>query len=117
MLDVEDRTKNLLLISCSTIYGRSYLDHVESDIRDLLKGVQRVAFIPFALFDRDAYAAKAGERFRRMGFVLESAHNSSAPSRLIESAEAIFIGGGNTFRLLKALQDCDLLEIIQGRVE
>jgi dipeptidase E len=117
MFTVEDAKKDLLLISCSTIYGRGYLDHVEEEIRDLLKGVQSVAFVPFALYDRDAYAAKAGERFRRMGFALESAHASSGPWRIIERAEAIFIGGGNTFRLLTALQDLDLLEIIRTRVE
>ena len=117
MLSPEDPAKNLLLISCSTTYGRGYLDHVEEDIRDVLKGVERIAFIPYALYDRDSYAAKAGERFMRMGFALESAHKSSALPRLIESAEAIFIGGGNTFRLLKALQDLDLLEMIRSRVE
>ena len=117
MIEHEHPTKNLLLISCSTTYGHGYLDHVEGDIRDLLKGVQRIAFFPFALYDRDAYAAKAEERFRRMGITLESAHTSPMPSRLIESAQAIFIGGGNTFRLLKVLQDFDLLDIIRSRVE
>ncbi|MBZ5508864.1 MAG: dipeptidase PepE [Acidobacteriia bacterium] len=117
MLKPEDSAKNLLLISCSTIHGRGYLDHMESNIRDVLRGVQRIAFLPYALYDRDSYAAKAEERFMRMGFALESAHRSPAPPRLIESAEAIFIGGGNTFRLLKALQDLNLLEMIRSRVE
>jgi dipeptidase E len=117
MLNVQDVAKNLLLISCSTTYGHGYLDHVESVIRDLLKGGQSIAFVPFALFDRDAYAARAGERFKRMGLALESVHNCSLPSRLIENAEAIFIGGGNTFRLLKVLQDLDLLDIVRSRVE
>jgi len=113
----ENPVKNLLLISSSTIYGHGYLDHVEAEIRDLLRGIQRVVFIPFALYDRDAYSAKAGERFRRMGFALESAHLAFAPQRIIEEAEAIFIGGGNTFRLLKALYDYDLLKTIRSRVE
>jgi dipeptidase E len=58
---------------------------------------------------------KAEERFKRMGFALESAH-ASMPFRIIEKSEAIFVGGGNTFRLLKALQDLDLLGIIRARV-
>jgi len=115
MLTAEDPIKNLLLISCSTTFGRGYLDHVENEIRDLLKGLRSVAFIPFALDDRDAYVAKAEERFKRMGFALESAH-ASMPFRIIEKSEAIFVGGGNTFRLLKALQDLDLLGIIRARV-
>jgi dipeptidase E len=117
MFHSEDPSKNLLLISSSTIYGRGYLDHVESEICDLLAGIRRVVFIPFALYDRDAYSKKAKERFLRMGVELESAHSHSAPQRLVEEAEAIFIGGGNTFRLLKALYDHDLLEPIRSRVE
>jgi dipeptidase E len=116
-MNPEAPEKRLLLISSSTIYGHSYLDHVESEIRGLLGGIQRVVFIPFALYDRDAYSAKARERFRRMGFALESVHSTSVPRRMIETAEAVFIGGGNTFRLLKALYDYDLLGPIRSRVE
>jgi dipeptidase E len=116
MLNLEEPKKNLLLISSSTVYGRSYLDHVEGEIRELLGNIQRVVFIPFALHDREAYSAKATRRFRQMGVMLESAHSTSAPRRLIEKAEAIFIGGGNTFRLLKALYDNDLLESIRNKV-
>jgi dipeptidase E len=117
MLNSENPLKNLLLISNSTTYSRGYLDHIEDEIRQLLRGVQRVAFLPFALYDRDAYTTKAAERFHRMGFALESVHSASAPKQLIEETDAIFIGGGNTFRLLKALYDYDLLESIRSRVE
>ncbi|HEX7961112.1 MAG TPA: dipeptidase PepE [Terriglobales bacterium] len=117
MLSTEDAVKNLLLISSSNVYGRAYLDHVERDIRELLGSVRRVVFVPYALYDRDAYAVKAKERFRRMGFELASVHANPNPQELINRAEAIFIGGGNTFRLLKALYDYDLLEAIRSRVD
>ena len=117
MLNPENPTRNLLLISSSNVYGQGYLDHVEDEISDLLGDIPRVVFIPFALFDRDAYALKAAERFARMGFALDSVHVSVAPHLLIERAEAIFIGGGNTFRLLKALYDHDLLRLIRRRVD
>jgi dipeptidase E len=117
MVCKENPAKNLLLISSSTIYGHGYLDHVESAIRDLLGTIQRVAFVPYALYDCEAYAAKAQERFQRMGVALESVHSVSDPQRAIEEAEAIFIGGGNTFRLLKALYDYDLLGPLRSRVE
>jgi len=51
-----------------------------------------------------------------MGLTFQSVHQVSKPKRAIEKAEAIFIGGGNTFRLLKALQDLALLEPIRRRV-
>ena len=108
---------NLLLISSSNVYGRGYLDHVEDDIRELLDGIRTIAFIPFALYDHDSYTAKARARLERMGFILNSVHSASSPRSAIEEAEAIFIGGGNTFRLLKALYDHDLLTAIRRRVE
>src|SRR5262249_28664309 len=117
MLDREDPVKNLLLISSSNVHGRAYLDHVEKEIRELLVGIRRVAFVPYALYDKDAYAGKAKDRFRRMGLELESVHVNSVPKDLIDDAEAIFIGGGKTFRLLKALYDYNLLDSIRRRVE
>lgn len=117
MLKPESPSHNLLLISSSTIYRHGYLDHVESAIRDLLQGVRRVVFVPYALYDRDAYATKVRQRFERMGLAVESAHATREPRKLIDQAESIFIGGGNTFRLLKALYDHDLLDAIWQRAE
>jgi dipeptidase E len=106
----------VLLISNSTVYGRGYLDHVESEIKSFLGRAQRVLFFPFALHDRDAYTATARARFNAMGYSLESAHEAAVPQQAVEEADAIFIGGGNTFRLLKALQDLDLIEAIRRKV-
>lgn len=106
----------LLLISNSTLYGSGYLDHAESEIRDFVGDVKRVLFVPYALQDRDAYAATAITRFAKMGYELSSIHTAKHPQRAVKDTEAIFIGGGNTFRLLKTLYDHDLLEIIRRRV-
>lgn len=106
----------ITLISNSTLYRRGYLDHAEEEIRNLLGPASRVLFFPYALHDRDAYAAKARERFAAMGYELSSAHDAGDPPVAIARADAIFIGGGNTFRLLKALQDFNLLEPIRRRI-
>jgi dipeptidase E len=106
----------ILLVSNSTLYGRGYLDHVQEEIRALLGPVRRVLFFPYALHDRDGYAAKASERFAAMGYELTSAHSAPDPRKAVTDADAIFIGGGNTFRLLKALQDLELLEPICRRI-
>jgi dipeptidase E len=108
--------KRLLLISNSTLHGSGYLDHAAGEICDFLGDITRVLFVPFALHDRDKYTAQARERFAQMGYELDSIHTSNAPAKAVREAEAIFIGGGNTFRLLKALCDHDLLGAIRERV-
>lgn len=106
----------ILLISNSTLHGRGYLDHAEAEIRDVLGSAKRILFFPYALFDRDGYAAKARERFAAMGYELSSAHAAADPQKAIADADAIFIGGGNTFRLLKGLQDFGWIEPVRERV-
>jgi len=106
----------LLLISNSTLHGSGYLDHAETEIRDFLKGATRVAFVPFALYNRNQYATQARDRFHRMGYELMSVHDVSHPQRAIKEADAIFVGGGNTFRLLKGLYDWELREVIRDVV-
>ena len=109
--------KRVLLISNSTLYGSGYLDHAEAEIRSFLGDVKKVLFVPFALYDRDAYTATARERFQRMGYDLSSVHSAPDAQQAVNDTDAVFIGGGNTFRLLKSLYDFDLLEPIRSRVD
>jgi dipeptidase E len=107
----------LLLISNSTLHGSGYLDHVEAEIKDFLGRPSRILFVPFAQYDLDAYAAMSGKRLEAMGYKLESVHQTPDPSRAVELADAIFIGGGNTFRLLNGLYKHNLLLPIRRKVE
>jgi dipeptidase E len=76
-----------------------------------------VLFVPYALNDRDAYASRVRARFEALGVALDSVHESPAsPSDAVERAEAVFVGGGNTFRLLDALWRHELIEPIRRRV-
>ena len=108
--------KRVLLISNSTLYGSGYLDHAEVEIRDFLSQIGKVLFIPFALYDRGAYASMARDRFQKMDYGLDSIHTATDAQQAVNDAEAIFVGGGNTFRLLKALYDSDVLQLIRRRV-
>jgi dipeptidase E len=105
----------LLLLSTSIVFGTRYLEHAFSELRDFLAGVRRVLFVPYALADRDGYAAKARAAFSEIGCELDSLHQVPDPRRAIEDAEAVFCGGGNSFRLLKALYDQDLLGVLRRR--
>ena len=106
----------VLLISNSTLFGSGYLDHAEGEIRDFLGDLKRVLFVPFALYDRDAYALTARDRFRKMDYELTSVHNAGDRFQAVAETDAIFVGGGNTFRLLKTLYDQSLLDPIRERV-
>src|SRR3954453_17173554 len=108
--------KRLLLLSSSRVHGGGYLDHAESEIRVFLQGVSRILFVPYALQDREGYASTARQRFSVLGIALDSIHDADDPKRALESAQAIFIGGGNTFRLLNTLYQLDLLEAVRSRV-
>ena len=80
-----------------------------------LGGVRRVLFIPHALANREAYAETARTRFKAMGFELYSLHAAADPHAAVEAAEAVFVGGGNTFRLLKALGDLGVVAPLRAR--
>jgi dipeptidase E len=106
----------LLLLSNSTCFGRGYLDHAEKLIRGLFGGVDRVLFVPYALSDRPAYAAQARRRFDALGIALDSVHEATDEKRAMATARSIFIGGGNTFRLVDALHRRGLIDSIRERV-
>jgi len=117
MSENQTNKKRLLLISNSTLHGSAYLDHAETELREVLGVTKRVLFVPFALHNRDEYSAQARARFEAMGYGLESLHEAADPGAAVDKAEAIFVGGGNTFRLLHNLYELDVLDKIRNRVE
>lgn len=96
----------LLLISSSLVHGYNYLEQPEPEIRRFLAGKKAVAFCPFAAHDHAAYTDKVRARFAEMGFDV-------IPIEKLDRADAIFVGGGNTFRLLKKLYETKLLDRIR----
>lgn len=107
----------LLLISNSTQHGGDYLEHCTPAIKEFLgTAVRRVLFVPFAVGDQAGYAGATRERFEKMGYGLDSAHDAPDPVAAVRGAQAIFVGGGNTFRLLEALYEKGLLAPIRERV-
>ncbi|MEG1634889.1 MAG: dipeptidase PepE, partial [Rikenellaceae bacterium] len=110
----------LLLISNSTNAGEAYLEYPKMQIKKFLeqKKVKRVAFVPYAAvtFSFDAYLEKVRERFSQIGIEVESVHNVTDKIEFIKSAEAIVVGGGNTFQLVDMMQKDGLMELIAERV-
>jgi len=100
----------LLLISSSNVHGYGYLDHAEAEIRAV--GAKRVAFAPFALADREGYTERVRERLAR----LEIEVIQLKGARDLDTVDTLFVGGGNTFRLLKTMYELSLLDPIRVRV-
>lgn len=78
--------------------------------------IAKVLFIPYALADHDKYLQTMIERGLHADYELVGIHRCPNPRRAVEEADAIYIGGGNTFRLLDALYRFDLLDVIRARV-
>jgi dipeptidase E len=109
-------TVRLLLLSNSTTWGGTYLGHARRPILDLFAKVKRIAFVPFALADQPGYFGRARAHFETLGIEVERVLEGTAGRTLVERADGIFVGGGNTFRLLDRLQRSSLLEPIRARV-
>ena len=107
--------RRLLLISNSTNHGQGYLDHVLGEIDDFLGPVRRLLFVPFALKDRVGYGARVRDRLAAIGVEVSTLTADEAGRKAVREAAAVFTGGGNTFRLLKTLQDSGLLSVLRER--
>lgn len=109
----------LLLISNSTNAGEPYLDYPKTHIRDFLgKESVHCLFIPFAgvTISFDDYEARVKERFAEVGHTISSIHHSQDPVKSVMEAEAIVVGGGNTFQLIKLIQEYKLIDPIREKV-
>ena len=110
---------NLLLISNSTNAGEAYLKYPIQEIAKTLEGIDEVVFVPYAAvtFSYDEYEAKVQDRFNEIGVKVRSIHHAINKRNFVRHAQAIMIGGGNTFALLKKMQEEDLLDVIHRRVK
>lgn len=112
-------TRRLLLLSSSRDANGVYLLHSSIAIRSLLgESIRRMLFIPYAgvTIAHPEYAQRAAVPFAKLGYEMQSIGDASDPVAEIKKAEAIVVGGGNTFQLLSTLYDHDLVKAIRARV-
>lgn len=108
----------LLLISNSTNPGEKFLEHPTVQLKEFFKGINKVLFLPYAAvsFSFNDYESLVKEKFSEFGVGVESLHHFKEPKKAIREAEAFAVGGGNTFRLLKMIQQLDIIETLRYRV-
>ncbi|HLS70115.1 MAG TPA: dipeptidase PepE [Chitinophagaceae bacterium] len=108
----------MLILSTSTIHGSGYLEYVLDTIKDFLKG-KKVLFVPYARpsgISHEEYTQTVKNAMQKIDIEVEGLHNFENPKEAIRNAEAIFIGGGNTFLLLKTLYELDLIEDLRDAI-
>ena len=109
----------ILLISNS---GTPFLAHCKSRIADFLGQARKVAFVTAAnLHDEGAYYRRASDALEPLapagaGLSVFHLRWDAHPLQTLGRADAIFVGGGNTYALLQRLREADLLEPIRAHV-
>jgi len=110
----------LLLSNGSELVGQNPTEFAHGALRDFLgSSVGRVLFVPFATVvnSEDEYLARVRKNFGPLGYEVESLHEAGDGRAAVEGADAIAVGGGNTFKLLRGLYNAGVVELIRERVE
>lgn len=107
---------DLLLLSNSSLHGRPFLAHALDAIDAFLGERRSLLFAPFALADQDGYTRKVENALAPLGVRVTGLHAVPRQEAAVEEADALFVGGGNTFRLLRALQRGGVMETVRRRV-
>ncbi len=111
--------RKLLIASTSTVFGKPYLEYLKDEVIQHFLGSKSILFIPYARpggITYDRYTQNARKFFAANGKKIKGIHEED-PQTALSEAQGIFVGGGNTFVLLKTLYDQGLIEILQDRIK
>ncbi len=111
--------KKLLLASTSTIYGSEYLEYLMPTLKSFFKDIDKILFIPYARpsgVSYDDYTKTVAKAFNSIDIKIDGIQKFKSTALAIEEAEAIFVGGGNTFVLVNELYQRDILEILKRKI-
>lgn len=105
-----------LLLGSGGFRTEERVRNLRARLKEHLGPVRRVLFLPYALHDHDKYVQTMLDRGLNADYELVGIHRTSNPREAVLNAEAIFVGGGNTFRLLNELYQQRLLDPIRERI-
>ena len=112
--------QKLILASTSTVHGSDFLEYLSDVLKIHFQDADEVLFIPYARpggTTHDDYTNKASQAFEKIGKQLIGIHTFNDPIRAIRNSKGIFIGGGNTFVLLKQLYENNLVETLRKTIK
>lgn len=85
-------------------------------MRSFFGSIEYLLFVPYALADHDAYLDVLHQRGLDAGYRILGIHQVDDPVTAVRTAPGLYVGGGNTFRLLATLYQQQLLAPIRDRV-
>jgi dipeptidase E len=111
--------KRILAFSSSRSGNLGYLETAVPVISNFLGDKKlSIAFIPFASVTNDynEYAQKVSAALQDLPYSIQTAEQNNAFA-IIENADVIMIGGGNSFKLLHDIYALGIFELIKNKVE
>lgn len=110
--------KQLILISSPCVDYVGFLENDAESIKKLLSRneVKTVLFLPYASEMYDTHYKKVKAAFKKWDYEVESIHNLPCPCQALDTCQAIYVGGGNSYLLLKTLYDLNLMCLLRKRV-
>jgi len=112
--------KQILIASTSTVHNSGYLEYLLEALKIHFKNIDTVLFIPYARpggISHQDYTEIVQTAFSKINKVVKGLHEFDDPKDAIESAQAIFTGGGNTFVLVNQLYKNDLISKLKTSIE
>jgi dipeptidase E len=104
------------MLSSSRVANEDYLKHAIPMLNQHLPNIKELLFIPFAgvSVSWDEYTTKVQHALP--DYKVKGIHQFSNAHQALENAQAILVGGGNTFNLLNELYQQDLLGAVKNQV-
>ena len=112
--------KKMIIASTSVVYGSDYLEYILPTLKQFFEGISEILFIPYARpsgISHDEYTQIASNAFSKIDIKINGIHKFNNPIEAVQSAKAIFTGGGNTFVLVDALQNKNIFPVIKKVVQ
>ena len=111
--------KNLIIASTSTVHGSGYLEYLLPELKTFFESVNEILFIPYARpsgISYEAYTKLVSKAFKQIGTKVKGIHQFTDPRDAVKSAQAIFVGGGNTFVLVNEIYKQNLIDILIEKI-
>lgn len=117
LAETEDTSKlHLLLLGNTQNEGKAPLEHALSVIDKWRGNLDTVVFISYASLDEKASFEKNKAAFNKINLNLLNLPDDESAKKILARAQAIYVGGGSTFKLLDTLQARQLLEPLRKRI-